>query len=369
LLQKLDVAKQAAQQTGNPDRLISFENNVYEVQPKSVSGEVNYRYVVEGVGVKFYIHSNPSGDIQPIRVRYGAEGLIGRDFFFKHNEIRDFLSSIGFSITGEKLSRVDMQVMLNREVTEFIQAIQGDCYVCPAQTYSIYGKGRFIDTITLGKQLQVCIYDKRKELFSAVQSEPYKFALMVRFCFGTEWLQKEIPVTRIEFRLKREILKAMKIDTVDNLLEKESGLSRYCCHSWFRLLVEPKKRGHSNEQKVSKLWQEVQNSFQKYFPGVEGHREEVTRINRTKVLRCSAEQLEKQAIGCLKTAAALRLGSENALSETKKYVMLTVAEQVDKIARGALDRALQYEIRNGQVTSIEQSCKLPDREAVTKCCD
>jgi hypothetical protein len=261
-----------------------------------------------------------------------------------------------------------MQVMVTREVTEFIRLIQSGNYVCPAQTYSINGKGKSIDTVTIGQQLQICIYDKRKELFEHIQSDPYKFALMVRFCFGTEWLEQEIPVTRIEFRIKREILKAMKIDTLDDLLCKESGLSRYCCNSWFRLLSEQKRKGHSNIQPVHEIWQEVQDLFQKYFPGVDGHKKEVNRIYRTKVISCSVESLEKQAIGCLKTAAALRLGSENALTDTEKYVMRIVENQVQQIAQGALDRAIQYEIRNGSVSGddITKTCKLPDRETIRK---
>jgi hypothetical protein len=293
--------------------------------------------------------------------------LIGRDFFYKHNEVCQLLETIGFTVTDEKLSRVDMQVMVNHEVTKFINSIQSGQYVCPAQSYSFYGKGENIDTITLGKELQICIYDKRKELFNHVQSDPFKFALMVRFCFGTEWLEQEIPVTRIEFRIKRKILKSMKIDTIDDLLHKESGLARLCCYRWFRLLSERKKRGHSNEQKVSKLWREVQLQFEKYFPGVDGHRVDVTR-SKVKILKCSVESLEKQAVGCLKTAAALRLGSDNVLSETEKYILGVVEQQAKEIAQGALDRAIMYEIRNGQISSqeIKESCKLPSREELQK---
>jgi hypothetical protein len=353
LLSKLEKAKKAAQDSGNPDRIIDYNNCLYEVKPKSATGEVNYKYVVEGDGVKFYIHSNPVGEIQPIRIRYSAEGLIGRDLFHKHNEILELLNSIGFTVTGEKLSRVDMQVMVYRSVIEFMRAIQSNKYVCSARSYSTNGKGQVVDTIILGQALQICIYDKRKELFDHVQSEPYKFALMVRCCFGVEWLEQEIPVTRIEFRVRRSILKILKINTIDDLLYHESGLSRYCCHTWFRLLSEPKKIGHTHEQKTSRLWKEVQLQFAKYFPGVEGHNIEVKGFNRTKIISCSAEALEKQAIGCLKTAAALRLGTENVLSETEKYIVRVISDEAEAIAKGALDRAIRYGISSGAVTPDE----------------
>jgi hypothetical protein len=368
LLLQLEKAKLAAQQPGNPERIIEYKNQLYEVKPKSAPGQTTYKYVVEGNGVRFYVHSNPSGDIQPIRIRYNAEGLIGRDLFLKHNETLEFLKELGFEVVTEKLSRVDMQVMLYKDITEFIELIQAGKYVCSAQTYSFNGKGKSIDTFTMGQQLQICIYDKRKELFAHVQSEPCKFALMVYCCFGNEWMEREIPVTRVEFRIRREILKVMGINTLDDLLIHESGLSRYCTHTWFRLLSGQKIKGHTGNQPIHKLWKEVQEQFVKYFPGADGNREEVSRVNRTKTISCSSDALEKQAIGCLKTAAALRLGSEGALTETEKYVMGVVADKVQQIAQGALDRAIEYEIRNGEINSNDynRACKLRGREEVMK---
>jgi hypothetical protein len=105
-----------------PITVFELNNKSFVMLPRSAECGVLYRYVFEGMGVKIYIHQNPKGEIQPIRVCYLAIGLIGRDFFHKHSEVREFIESLGFEISGEKLSRVDMQVMVNRPMSEFVDA-------------------------------------------------------------------------------------------------------------------------------------------------------------------------------------------------------------------------------------------------------
>jgi hypothetical protein len=369
LLEVLSAAKIAAGEIGNPKKFFILSGRVFEMKAKTAGGHVSYKYVFEGDGVKFYVHNNPQGDIQPVRIRYNAEGLIGRDLFLKHNEILSFLSEIGFSVTEEKLSRVDMQVMVHRDVSEYMRAIYAGRYVCTAQKYSINGRGSggFPDTFTLGEAIQICIYDKRRELFDHMTSDSYKFALMIQNCFGEEWLELEIPVTRIEFRLRREALRSMCINSLSDLLEHESGLARYCCHSWFRILKEQKIKGHTHEQPIDEIWEEVQSQFQKYFPGADGHRKDVHRV-KPKLQSCSADSLIKQAIGCLKSASAKEHGIEGAISETAKYALRMVERYASQLAVGALERALELEVRNGMPDPLDPvlAMKIPNRDDLSK---
>ena len=87
-----------------------------------------------------------------------------------------------------------------------------------------------------------------------------------------------------------------------------------------------------------------------------------------KVLQCSVKSLERQALGCLKTAAALRLGSEGALTGTEDYVLSKIREYVDELSLDAYNRALELDVRNGVVDPFDprQSCKLSDREELKK---
>ncbi|MGL4942778.1 MAG: hypothetical protein ACRC46_06270, partial [Thermoguttaceae bacterium] len=67
-------------------------------------------------------HANPEGDLQPVRVRYGAEALIVQNLFTLHASFRVWLDAIGFEVEKEVVSRVDLQVMVERPVGESIAA-------------------------------------------------------------------------------------------------------------------------------------------------------------------------------------------------------------------------------------------------------
>ncbi|HBT76561.1 MAG TPA: hypothetical protein DEB39_06460 [Planctomycetaceae bacterium] len=222
----------------------------FVILPRSAGGGITYRYVLEGDGFKLYIHSNPSNTIQPVRVRYMTEGLIGRDLFAKHAELLELLHDMGFSVTQEKISRVDLQVMLYRDVMDFMKPILSGNSVCVARKGQFNTSGDRILTYRLGRGgQQACIYDKRTELFETKQANEAKFWLMVNECFGEEWLYEEIPTTRVEFRIKREVLKDMGINSMHDLLEHEAGLARYCYCSRFRILSDAKQKATRTSRK------------------------------------------------------------------------------------------------------------------------
>ncbi|GHT25071.1 hypothetical protein FACS189419_10030 [Planctomycetales bacterium] len=69
---------------------------------------------------------------------------------------------------------------------------------------------------------------------------------MINCSHGEEFLIDGLLLTRIEFRLGRDALKHLRIDTIADLEEKESSLAEWLPRNWFRLLEEPAVRGHEN---------------------------------------------------------------------------------------------------------------------------
>ncbi|MGL4941939.1 MAG: hypothetical protein ACRC46_01970, partial [Thermoguttaceae bacterium] len=169
----------------------------------------------------------------------------------------------------------------------------------------------------LGKDIQVCIYDKAREMETMMVSNPVKFCRMVECCFGGDEHFSQ-PVTRVEFRLRRDALKFHRINTIRDLQEIEPALVVWLTTNWFRLLSAPKKRGRENKQAVAPVWREVQERFREYFPGVDGVRREI--VPRGKIaLSCSADHLFKQASGCLASALAI-LGIEGDAKQVGELV-------------------------------------------------
>ena len=296
---------------------------------------------------------NPKGKVQPIRIRYGAKGLIGRDLFKKHDETVKTMKTWGFTVTAEKISRIDMQVMLLCDITDIITPGKNfrNKIVCTAQKCNFYFKGvnGNLESFTMGnkKTLQICTYDKRAEMFNLMKSDPEKFSLMIQESFGNEWLYSEIPTTRVEFRIGRELLESMKINTMEDLVTHENGLARYCCNSWFRITSEPKKRGHTHEQQVSDKWKEVQDLFEKYFPGVEGHNEEVKRTY-DRSIKCTEKHFVAQGTGCFASLVALRIGVADTANEVKSILYEIIRDNANKIFHRSRTRAVEACIRNGK---------------------
>ncbi len=189
-----------------------------------------------------------------------------------------------------------------------------------------------------------------------MRKSPEKLALMTKYCFGEDWLEQEIPVTRVEFRLRRKMLKALKINTVDDLLTHENGLAHYCTHSWFRLLSEPKKKGHTHEQRTDPLWETVQNEFARWFPGADGHREECYRHEKDE-FSCNIDGDVAQARGCLAKAVAYATALDDAVVTVENAIEM-VAEMLrrdaGKFLDSIIDRKNEIIVRNNLAAALHR---------------
>jgi hypothetical protein len=355
LLTIFEEAKQASQAG---DGLFEIDGQIFKMSPTSAGGGVTYNYVFQGNGVKFYVHKSPSRQFQPIRIRYMAEGLIGVDFFDKHRETLVFLSKLGFSVECEKISRVDMQVMVKTPVREFINAILSQKYVCTAQNFRLYGKGQSnIQTFSLGTDLEICIYDKREELLSG--GEPTKLYLMVKYCLGREWLENNEPCTRIEFRVRRDVLKDFDINDTDDLLEKEAAFVDYLTSRWFRILKENRKRGHTHEQETSELWKKVCSEFKRWYPGRDGHNVKVERKYRR--IAGDNDALLLQAAGCIASFVGKNLNIDE-IENCDQMVSDIMSDLRDRIRNRAMEHSKNLQVESRVVTSGEIKLDFPKVE-------
>ena len=86
-------------------------------------------------------------------------------------------------------------------------------------------------TLTLGTttKVQVCIYDKGKELRSK-KSSLVKETFFIERCVGDEWINSDHPITRVEIRLGREALKFLSVNTFSDLKERERAIVDLLTH-------------------------------------------------------------------------------------------------------------------------------------------
>jgi hypothetical protein len=264
LIDTLEVAKSAAEEGKSGENYVTLAGRQFLVMPHGTREGASYKYIITGGGLKVLIHNNPQGDIQGIRIRYGFEALVGRDLFAVHAETLDWFRELGFTVTKETVSRADYQILTMRDVKEYIKPIVTNCAVKRAKEAKYHeNDSRGITSYTCGSDIQLCIYDKRLELLKG--RDEVKTSLMLDECLGGEFPGE---LTRIEFRLKRGALKYLGVNTVQDLLERERAIIDFLTYDWFRILNEEKSgSGHTNEQAMSPVWEEVRATFFEYFPG------------------------------------------------------------------------------------------------------
>jgi hypothetical protein len=292
----------------------------------SSKGGLVYPYRFIARGVEFLVRASSSGSIsgsiQLVRFRYLAESVQGhRDRFYEvhFGFVLPFLKKLGLVVHSDKLSRVDMQCLIDVPVSEFVFLLDSGHVVTKLRKKVVYGTMTRVQTIELGSvsNSQLCIYNKGDEL-RAKKSNIVKEAQFIRDCVGDEWYNSKRPITRVEIRLGRDALKSLGVSSVRDLQERERGIIDLLTSDWFRILAEPKVRGHETcivgSERVSAaihpIWERVRSLFFQSFTGAA-----VTDVtwNRSKSLVCDQEgafALERQALGCLSKALACRYGAQ-----------------------------------------------------------
>jgi hypothetical protein len=255
----------------------------------------------------------------------------------------DRLKEIGFTVQKEIVSRVDLQVMLFRAISELITPVFANRSVKRASKFTFHGKNnKPVTSFTLGSKIQLCIYDKRQELIDTC--DEVKMSLIVNDCLGGEFPEE---LTRIEYRLRRDALKYFGITTIQDLLEKEYALVDYLTFDWFRLLKDEKDRSNSALQELDPIWQEVRDLFFEYFPGAVENRKPIERNNSRREINCTGDSLIKQAVGCLATAAALVKGVFETECQALSFVTDVVTEKVKTLVNRVRERVVELGIVRG----------------------
>ena len=238
--------------------------------------------------------------------------------------------------------------MLFEKVMELLKPILENQAVMRARKGNMHftNGATLLTGFTIGSNIQLCIYDKMKELLQGCDET--KMSLIFNDC-----LNGEIPddLTRVEFRLRREALKYLEINTVQDLLEKETALVDYLTDDWFRILDSEKKskHGHEKRQQIHPLWQQVRDLFFEYFPGAGKERKPIERNGNRREIKCTGEALVKQVEGCLSTVAALTKGVFESEEDVLPFVTKLFSEpaRAKKVFQRTRERTIELGIVRG----------------------
>ncbi len=124
----------------------------------------------------------------------------------------------------------------------------------------------------------------------------------------------DTPVTRVEFQLRKNVLKQFQIKTLEDLTMKRDGLWKYCTHDWARLSQHPidRKNRHQDRARIHDFWHFIQSvTWGQHHP-----------VRRRKLLpQKDKYQLADMMIGCALNMAAIDGCKHDNIEKITMYLM------------------------------------------------
>jgi hypothetical protein len=300
-------------------------------------------------------HFNP-GDVWPFTIKpHGSKGfswlLIGADFTYKIANSQEPSSrpNVMIEIRSETLWRLGPEEALNIALGLIVanggdrieaKPSRGDLcvdFLMPEKLWSDklmkYAVTRAADIapyfhhkkltgIRIGKGVITArLYDKPLEIKQQSKKE-WMFDI---------WGLKEIPegkkIIRIEFQLRREVLRDLKIKDTSDLFQKIDGAWAYCTKEWLKFQDRP---GLHHTQRSTFVWYEqIQNGFK----GVQG----AEPLVREKAVRADKRRLMQQASGMIVSLHAIALEEQGAKRDTQVKIDDCVISYVKEIVEHRKD--------------------------------
>ncbi len=244
--------------------------------------------------------------------------------------IINFLTTAGGKIQKTRVSRLDLCVdtlfplslwstdILNYAVT---RAASDSDHNELFQTHRNHKK---LSTIDIGKgKIKVRLYDKPLE----IQQRSNKT------WFFDIWNLKDVPkdykVIRVEFQLRREVLKELGIDSIEDLFRLIHNAWSYCTINWLKFQDNPGKQSH--QRKTFPWWEKIQNGFNNIPAGAP--------LIRCKAANADKDRLSQQILGLMSSFAAIEMetgygiapGNENLIGAFQAFQSHLVQNNLNEI--------------------------------------
>ncbi|MFC1534146.1 hypothetical protein ACFL7M_12355 [Thermodesulfobacteriota bacterium] len=197
----------------------------------------------------------------------------------------------GGLLLNVKTSRADLCVDILFE-SELWNRTLVDNRTTKAKEWIIHENSKGIKQIRFGMEKIFCrIYDKALEIKQKSKK------LWMYDIWGIEKVEEDKKVIRIEFQIRRDVLKELGVGKIQDFFKKCDTVWAYCTQNWLKFQDRPGK--HHTQRKTIEWWIEVQNGFM----GVQSP----TPAIREKAIKEDAEQLRSQIVGFVSSLTALKL--------------------------------------------------------------
>lgn len=264
-IDELDSIKTSIQNTSNLTEKPylcpgGFNWNVH----RTGAGDFNFR--LTSGDLFFFVNKRDSEDNRHnMSLEIGSESCWAPGYKEIFHRFTRWINVLGGEIIKNQVSEVHLALDLIDTPIASLNIENKQLWVTRSKTFKNIGSHRFLETFSIGKgDIMLRIYDKTLELKKSI-SKQLTFAEIWGF---TDYNDK--PVTRIEFQLRRPILKTIKeiessltgIDTYDDLNDSLQSIWNHCTHKWARhcSTIVDITNNHQSRATNSTFWDFVTNT-------------------------------------------------------------------------------------------------------------
>jgi len=245
-------------------------------------------------------------------VTFSSEALWRESAYTLNQKFLEWADSVGYRpMLDESLTRVDFSFDYKISELDFYE----DCFVSYSKKDSKHRECGAVQTFTLGKDdIVLRVYDKIAEIRQ--QSDKVWFFSM--------W-GEETDVWRIEWQIRKPILKLFGIRTFDDLRERQGALLHYLAHD-HDTLRQPNDDSNRSRWPLHPLWEDLQDKIENLYslPVHEG-------VGREAVLNERMMSIAISIYGYLKRVAAVSCIQKNIEHVSLDDSVVRIVEIIDRI--------------------------------------
>jgi hypothetical protein len=296
----LSTAKQVAQSTtfdnDFTDKVVDLNGLLFTVQRTGVRG---YEYILINDDMTIRLTPKAQGGkyFPEMMISFRSAFLWRLGWRHQADVIIDWVN--GFAVVKKVIvSRADLCVDVDSPLPDIMSHYQNvvtrarhkEDYACCAEA-SRYSNGLRMTGYAFGRGVMQCrVYDKAYEILKSKKD-------WFQEIWSKSGWQEDCPVTRVEFQMRRDMLKNLQVDGFEDLKACVADLWRYCTVQWLRIVDIAKKDKSRKRWRASAFWNKVTSAI--YMFG------EMTGVTRLTQMRPRYAALCKQARGFLVSVAAM----------------------------------------------------------------
>lgn len=293
LIQRMIDAKKVLQSSSEAEGVFRFNENGSDVFSWNIqrTGTKLYPYVFRTGDLILCMSSRSSGSAFPAMALMVGSLTCNQDPMKMLKDFKFWMELLNIRIIKQKVSRVDIFMDIIHDIKKgYIEKVNH--FVTRARDTHVFYSHRKFTGIQWGSGDVVCrIYDKQLQMKQQQQAEKSVF-------FNYIWqTNTDIPVTRVEFQLRRAALREFfnQEVTPQVVYDRAGDLWQYLTNDWLRHTAKSVVKNNEHSSPLSFFWFSIQTSWKKF-------RFAVSRNRRQKHINIPA--LRKQASGILLTIAA-----------------------------------------------------------------